>query len=87
MDGGRLKKTDGLIGILSPSDGLSGNLSQPKSLNGAISVSAVRYITELDYEKLINHPRINNVELIKNKNFDDLGLGSLSNIEIESLLS
>lgn len=48
-----------------------------------------------DYEKLINKPQINNVELIKNKTLDQLGIQqkgdypheSLSNAEIEELLN
>lgn len=87
MRTGVLGEPESLNGTLSPPGVLSGNLSQPKSLNGAISVSSVRYITELDYEKLMNHPQVNSVELIKNKSFDDLGLNALSNIELERLFS
>lgn len=39
-----------------------------------------------DYEKLKNKPAINGVELIKNKSFDDLGMASITNQELEDLL-
>lgn len=41
----------------------------------------------LDYNKLINKPQINNVELIHNKSFEDLGLISLTNSEILQILN
>lgn len=40
-----------------------------------------------DYERLINKPSIENVTLIGNKTFDELGMSSLSNMEIEHLLT
>lgn len=39
-----------------------------------------------DYEKLKNKPLINGVELIKNKSFDDLGMSSITNQQLEDLL-
>lgn len=39
-----------------------------------------------DYEKLKNKPQINGVELLKNKSFDDLGMSSITNQELEDLL-
>ena len=41
----------------------------------------------LDYNKLINKPQINSVELIHNKSFEDLGLISLTNSEILQILN
>lgn len=38
-----------------------------------------------DYEQLDNLPKINNVELIGNKNFDDLGLQAISDSQINQL--
>lgn len=87
MRAGSLGKPESLIGILSSPSGLTGTISSPDSLRGSISVSEVRYITELDYEKLMNHPSVNDIELIKNKSFEDLGLSALSNTELEYLLS
>lgn len=88
MRAGSLGKPESLIGILSSPSGLTGTISSPDSLRGSISVSeVVRYITELDYEKLMNHPSVNDIELIKNKSFEDLGLSALSNTELEHLFS
>ena len=39
-----------------------------------------------DYEKLKNKPQLNGVELLGNKSFTDIGLESISNQELESLL-
>lgn len=39
-----------------------------------------------DYEKLKNKPRLNGVELIGDKSFEDVGLVALSNSELEKLL-
>lgn len=39
-----------------------------------------------DYLTLKNKPKIENVELEGNKNFEDLGLSKLSNLEIENLI-
>ena len=38
-----------------------------------------------DYEELKNKPKINEVELRGNKDFEDLGLTPMSNLEIEKL--
>ena len=40
-----------------------------------------------DYERLQNLPSIESVTLIGNKTFEQLGMSSLSNMEIEELLS
>lgn len=40
-----------------------------------------------DYEKLKNKPSINEVELIGNKSFEDLGLSPLSNLEIMQIIN
>lgn len=44
------------------------------------------YVNSTDYEKIKNKPQINDIELIGNKNFKELGMEALSNLEIESLL-
>lgn len=40
-----------------------------------------------DYNKLNNKPQINDVELIGNKSFEDLGAESLTNIDIENIIN
>lgn len=62
---------------------INGQLSGGK-LSGSISVP--REAATVDYERLVNKPQIENVELIGNKTFEELGLNYLTNIEIEELL-
>lgn len=40
-----------------------------------------------DYNKLNNKPQINDVELIGNKSFEDLGADSLTNLEIDAIIN
>lgn len=42
--------------------------------------------TTTDYEKLNNKPKIEGVELVDNRSFEDLGMKSLTNSELENLL-
>lgn len=39
-----------------------------------------------DYNGLINQPKINEVKLIGNRTLEELGLNTISNIELEELL-
>ena len=93
---------DTIDGILSSEEPVSGGLipanqvmggvsacddSEPANLYGRLTVPGYRYLYEKDYEMLDNKPSINDVELIKNKNFSELGLVPMSNSELESLLS
>ena len=39
-----------------------------------------------DYNSLINQPKINEVKLIGNRTLEELGLNTISNIELEELL-
>lgn len=66
---------------------LSGSLSGGGAVNGGLNVPKVITVIDKDYNSLINKPKINGVELIGDKSFPDLGLESLSNIEIENLLN
>ena len=65
----------------------SSGVMEPANIHGHITIPGSRYVVEKDYEKLINHPSINEVELIRDKSFSDLGLNALSNIELEDLLN
>ena len=40
-----------------------------------------------NYENLTNKPKINGVELIKDKSFEDLGMSALDKVEILSILT
>ena len=39
-----------------------------------------------DYNNLVNQPKINEVKLIGNRSLEELGLNTISNIELEELL-
>lgn len=39
-----------------------------------------------DYNILVNQPKINEVKLIGNRSLEELGLNSITNIELEELL-
>lgn len=43
-------------------------------------------VVEKDYEKLVNRPSINGVELIKDKSLEDIGCIPMKNSEILSLI-
>lgn len=38
-----------------------------------------------NYEYLLNKPKINNVELVNNKTFKDLGINEITNTELEKI--
>ena len=39
-----------------------------------------------DYNSLVNQPKINEVKLLGNRSLEELGLNSITNIELEELL-
>ena len=41
----------------------------------------------LDYDDLDNKPKINDVELKGNKTFENLGINTITNIELEEMLN
>ena len=73
-----------LGGTLTATQSLGGSLSSSGSLGARIG--NVNFITDEDYEHLINKPSIEGVTLIGNKTFDELGMEELTNEEIEALL-
>lgn len=52
------------------------------TLRGQISFPGTRVN---DYEKLANLPQINDVKLLGNKTFEELGMVEASNLEIDEL--
>ena len=72
---------------------LTGQISAA-SMAAALSASAemsgtlkqAERVVEKDYEKLINRPSINGVELIKDKSLEDIGCIPMKNSEILSLI-
>lgn len=79
-------------------ESLVGSLDNTESIEGSINNNEAELVggmvigtfTEKDYEKLFNKPKINNVELIGNKNLEDLDIQEkmdyLTNMEIEQLI-
>ena len=59
-----------------------GTEQQVQVLEEAISVSTVK-----SYNELEDKPQINDVELVGNKSFEDLGAESLTNIDIENIIN
>lgn len=58
--------------ISSQNKSVTGNISTNKSLSGQLKMPMV--VETGDYNKLFNKPQINYVELIGNKNSEELGL-------------
>lgn len=50
-----------------------------------LSLKDINIITQNDYEKMVKKPRINEVELIGNKTFEELGLEECLNQDIEDM--
>ena len=40
-----------------------------------------------DYNRLVNKPQINGVELVGNKSFEDLGEQTITNVELQSIIN
>lgn len=64
-----------------------------KELRGQISAASITgtlkqadRVVEKDYEKLVNRPSINGVELIKDKTFEDLGMSELTALDVYKIL-
>ena len=76
----REKELTGQISAVNMSAALSASAEMSGTLKQA------ERVVEKDYEKLINRPSINGVELIKDKSFEDLGDHVLTNFEILELM-
>lgn len=63
---------------------MSGSLNADASMAGELKMP--RSTHEKDYEKLVNKPCINGVELIQDKSFEELGDHALTNFEILELM-
>ena len=76
----REKELTGQISAVSMSAALSASAEMSGTLKQA------NRVVEKDYEKLINRPSINGVELIKDKSLEDIGCIPMKNSEILSLI-
>lgn len=65
-------------------DAVSGRLNAEQPMSGDLKMAQRVY--ENDYEKLHNKPKINGVELVQDKSFEELGDHALSNFEILELM-
>lgn len=72
-----------LSGGLSGAQELSGNLSAEPTLHGGLSND----IAHRSYNDLIDKPSINEVILQGDKSFEELGLGTLSDQDIDNIIS
>lgn len=63
---------------------MSGSLNTDTGMSGSLNMAERVY--ENDYEKLHNKPKINGVELVQDKSFEELGDHALTNFEILELM-
>lgn len=90
---GELNTDDTLMGEIEPVNELSGEIEKVNEIVGEVGINTGG--GTLNYEYLYNKPKINNVELFRDKTLDELGIQakgecpseSISNTEIEDLLS
>lgn len=79
-----IRPVNELSGALEQDLELSGALEQDQLVSGALSIPASRTVAPR-YADLPDKPSINEVELIGNKTFEDLGDKPLSNFEIKAI--
>lgn len=72
-------------GDMSPLSNIDGDINSLSNLNGSITYGNGLSGTK-DYNKLINKPQIESVELIGDKSFAELGLNAIDTIEILEIL-
>lgn len=72
-----------LTGALSSEGELAGTISGSSGLSGEMSND----ITHKSYNDLVDKPSINEVILQGDKSFEDLGLGTLSDQDIDDIIS
>lgn len=64
---------------------MSGSLGADTAMSGTLNMAERVY--ENDYEKLVNKPKINGVELVQDKSFEDLGFCELSALDVFNILN
>ena len=63
---------------------ISGSLNADTGMSGSLNMAERVY--ENDYEKLHNKPKINGVELVQDKSFEDLGFSELTALDVFNIL-
>ena len=81
---GTVEVLESITGSISSEHTVSGSLSKTETISG--SITSAPGILEKDYNKLINKPQIESVELIGNKTMKQLGVDTLSVQEVEKIL-
>ena len=61
-------------------------LEEELTIDDIIELDTVRVIID-DYNHLKNKPSINEVELVNNKQLEDLNINRLTNLEIEDIIN
>lgn len=61
-------------------------LEEELTIGDIIELDTVRVIID-DYNHLKNKPSINEVELVDNKQLEDLNINKLTNLEIENIIN
>ncbi|NLJ18371.1 hypothetical protein [Globicatella sulfidifaciens] len=64
---------------------VTGRITPVAKMRGVVDKS--QSVHEKDYEKLINKPKINEVELKGDKSFEELGMKPLTNTEIAKMFN
>ena len=73
-----------ISGSLVNAASVSAELSASSAVSGALKMAQAR--VEKDYEKLLNKPCINGVELSGNKDFEELGFSELTALDVFTIL-
>lgn len=81
---GEVSTDNKISGEINSNIKLDGTLRNNVNLNGDIHVGAGG---TRNYEYLYNQPSINEVKLIKNKSFEDLGMNEITNTELNKMFS
>lgn len=75
---------DTLTGEVNALESIDGDISADGELDGDVEIP--RTIFEKDYEQLDNLPSLNGNTLIGDKDFEEIGLHFMTNVEIQNLL-
>lgn len=77
-------KEKSLSAEISPGASISASLGSGTGISGELSKA--ENIIEKNYEKLSNKPKINSIELVGDRSFEELGDHTLTNFEILELM-
>lgn len=73
--------------VLTVVDKENARLSLGGDESASLSAGSTTLVSTSDYENLRNRPRIEGVELIGDKSFEELNLQRLTNTELENMLT